>query len=225
MVDDPLADDLRALGRALVVEPPPADLATTVLERVAAAVLVTLVLVLVIGSPASARIAEWLGLGGVVVVQAPAPPALPPPAADTGPEIELPLEEAAARVSFALGVPAQLGPPDRVLITPDARVVSMLWAADGDLPELRLDQFAGRVDPIYVKRYVDQVEFLTVAGSDGFWLAAPHRLEYVDHAGAEHAAAARTSGPSLVWQRGGTTLRLEGVPTRQRAMAIALSVR
>jgi hypothetical protein len=140
-------------------------------------------------------------------------------------EVEVTLAEAAARAPFALGVPAQLGPPDRVLLTPDARVVSMLWAAEGDLPEVRLDQFAGRVEPVYVKQYAQDVEFLTVAGSDAFWLAVPHPLEYVDGAGAERAAPARTSGPSLVWQRGAVTLRLEGVPALSRALGIALSVR
>jgi hypothetical protein len=250
---DRLAEDLHALGRALVVEPPRPDLASTVLERLAdepvprgsalrraaaglaaglsrgrrivAAVVVALLLALVVVSPASARIAEWLGFGGVVVVQAPTAPALPPPDAATSPGIELTLTEAMTRVPFALVVPAELGPPDRVLITPDAEVVSMLWAGTGELPEVRLDQFAGRVDPIYIKRYHGEFRFVTVAGADdGFWLARPHPLEYVDGTGREQTAQARTSGPCLVWQRGPVTLRLEGVAGLDRAVEIAQSV-
>jgi hypothetical protein len=50
-------------------------------------------------------------------------------------------------------------------------------------------------------------------------------LEHLDASGRLRAEPPRTSGPSLIWQRGELTLRLEGEPDRQRALAIAGSVR
>ena len=250
---DRLPAELRALARALDVRPPPADLAASVLDRIGdepitrpsgrrrllaaaatgstrgrrivVAAVVAALLALAAGTPAAARVVEWLGLGGVVVLPAPAAPRVAPvptPAADPG-WTEVGLAAARARVPFPLAVPADLGPPDRVLISADDRVVGMLWTPDGERPEVRLDQFAGGTDPVFAKRY-DDVEFLTVDGADALWLARPHPLEYLGPTGVRQSEAARTSGPSLVWQRGPVTLRLEGLPDRDRAVAVAESV-
>jgi hypothetical protein len=195
-----------------------------------AVVVVVVALLLVVGAaPAGATVARWFGLGGVVVVEAPGAPAPPPAAAPGGAAVGGPgtvvsVADARSRVPFALGVPAGLGDPDRVVLTTDGpaeyTVVSMDWLADG----IRLDQFAGRVDPIVVKRYGSQVEWLDVAGGYGVWLAEPHQLEYIGPDGTPRVESTRASGPSLVWQRGGVTLRLEGVPTAERAVALADSV-
>jgi hypothetical protein len=195
-----------------------------------ALVVVVAALLLVVGAaPAGAAAARWLGLGGVVVVEAPGAPVPPPAAApggaaDGGSGEVVSLADARARVPFALGVPAGLGDPDRVVLTTDGpaetTVVSMDWLADG----VRLDQFAGRVDPVFVKRYGPHAEWLDVAGGYGVWLPEPHELEYIGPDGTPRVESARTSGPSLVWQRGGVTLRLEGVPTAERAVALADSV-
>jgi hypothetical protein len=266
---DRLPTELRALARALDIRPPPADLAASVLDRIGdepitrpsgrrrllaaaatgsargrrivVAAVVAALLALAAGTPAAARVVEWLGLGGVVVLPAPAAPRaapVPTPAADPG-WTEVGLAAARARVPFPLAVPADLGPPDRVLISADDsaddsahdsahdsaddRVVGMLWTPDGERPEVRLDQFAGGTDPVFAKRY-DDVEFLTVDGADALWLARRTRWSTSVPRGVRQSEAARTSGPSLVWQRGPVTLRLEGLPDRDRAVAVAESV-
>jgi hypothetical protein len=254
-VADPVADGLRELGRALVVTDPPADLAAAVLARVAAepvprparwrrvrdrvvvhagrarrvvvVVVAAALLTLVVVTPAGARVAEWLGLGAVVVVQTPRPPGgstapVPDGAGDPGAgAVEVSLDDARARVPFPLGVPAALGDPDRVQITADGRVVTMTWSAR---PELRLDQLAGEPSPYYLKRYHGEMQNVVVAGGPALWLPGPHSLEYVDPTGADQLEPARTAGPSLVWQRGGVTLRLEGEPDLTAALAVAESV-
>lgn len=246
---DSTADQLRALGRALVVEPPAPDLVASVLARVAhrppapsrvrramaaaraglgrrrrivAAAVAGLLLALAVGTPASARIVEWLGLGAVVVVAAPSGQRAP-----TGgtPEIgqEVTLAQARERAMFPIALPVDLGDADRVLISADSRVVSMVWGAGG--AAVRLDQLAGRPNPLVVKKYAGDVEVTTVAGSRALWFARAHPLVYTDAQGAERAESARTAGPALVWQRGSVTLRLEGVADRDRAVDLAESVR
>jgi hypothetical protein len=250
---DPLEAELRALGRALAVPAPPDDLPAAVLSRIGSAArptppphrflrgrrgfvvaVVAALLALGAAAPAAARVVGWLGVGGIVVVPAPGDPVTPPPPssplstpappADTsGPGDGTPvsLADARARVGFAPVVPAELGDPDRVLLSPDTDVVSMQWLAAG----VRLDQFAGRTSPYFVKRYYGDVQQLTVAGGEGIWLARPHPLEYVDPAGRPRVESVRTAGPSLVWERGPVTLRLEGVADAGRAVAIADSAR
>jgi hypothetical protein len=255
-VEPGLVEELRAVGRAVDVPPPPPDLAATVLARLAGAppprrtpgrrlgglaarlsggrralVVVVVAALVAVGAatPAAARIAHWLGLGGVVVVEDPGTPLPPgsPQAADTAAppgSVEVPLADARTRVPFPIGVPAALGDPDRVFVStgPAAdAVVSMQWLARG----VRMDQFAGRTEPVFVKRYGAEAEFLTVGDGYGFWLAGPHPLEYLDPGGNRQVLQVRTAGPSLVWQRAGTTLRLEGLPTSEQAVALAESVR
>jgi len=251
---DPLAAELVALGRALDVPPPPADLAAAVLDRVparpprpsaarrfaaavaaratrgrriAVAVLLALVLAVTAGAPAAAGIARWLGLGGVVVVEAPGDPGRPgPPGAPPGDGVVGSLGEAGERAGFAPLLPGALGPPDRITVLPDAPVVGADWApAAPGAPGLHLDQFVGGPGPYFLKRYADVVEFVEVDGTEAFWLAQPHSLEYLDAIGHERTAPSRTSGPALIWQRGDLTLRLEGEPDRARALQIAASVR
>jgi hypothetical protein len=97
----------------------------------------------------------------------------------------------------------------------------MDWLAGG----VRLDQVAGRAEPAFIKRYYEDLQFVTVAGDAAYFLARPHPLEYIDPTGTPRVESARTSGPSLVWQRGSVTLRLEGVPTADAAVALAETVR
>jgi hypothetical protein len=255
VADDDLIHELRSLGRAVSVPAPPPDLATAVLSRLEpapaprptplrraaghlarlsrgarAAVVVVVALLLAVGAaaPAGASIARWLGIGGVVIVEAPGAPAPPAPAAPggaAGAGGAVSLADARAQAPFPVVVPAGLGDPDRVVLTtdgpPETFVVSMEWLTTG----VRLDQFAGRVEPVFVKRYYDEVQWLTVGDDDSaVWLSQPHPLEYIDPSGTPRTESARTAGPSLIWQRGAVTLRLEGVPTVERAVALADSV-
>jgi hypothetical protein len=253
---DLLPATLARLSAALDIGSPPADLAATLDVRIralpapaprsglgrgaiqladrlrrhwraATAVAVALLLGLLAVSPAGARIAQWLGLGAVQVVQDGAPATGAPDPASTDGFTEVTLDVAGDRVAFPLAVPAALGPPTRVLLNPDATVVSMVWdngdpAAPG--PPIRLDQVAGRPDYVVVKKYANDIEFTRVNGADAFWLRVPHPLSYTDAVGVGHTEPSRIAGPTLIWQDGTVTLRLEGVDDEQRALQIARSM-
>ncbi len=243
--DEQVRAQLARLSTGLRVDPPAADLAELVDARIrtlpaprprvgpqvadrlrrhwraATAVAVALLIGLLAVSPAGARIAHWLGIGAVQVQQQPSPaPGEPDPATADG-FTEVTLEEARARALVPLALPAELGPPDRVLIGPDATVVSMVWSG-GD--PIRLDQIAGRPDYAVVKQYAGDIDFTSVGGDDAFWLRVPHPLAYTDAAGSARTQPPRIAGPTLIWVDGGVTLRLEGVGDEQRALQIARSV-
>ena len=55
-------------------------------------------------------------------------------------------------------------------------------------------------------------------------MAAPHDVTYVDRDGVERTATTRLAGPTLVWQSGAVTYRLEGLPTKEEAVEVARSV-
>lgn len=198
--------------------------------RRATAVAVALLIGLLAVTPAGARIAEWFGFGGVQIVQEPgADPGTtgaPDPASADG-FTELSLDEARARVAFPLVVPPELGPPSRVLIGPGDRVVSMVWTAGDPASSsdsaVRLDQFDGQPDYGVVKQFYEDLQFVTLGRGDAIWLRVSHPLVYTDSAGVEFTERSRIAGPTLIWQRVPVTLRLEGVDSLQRALAIARS--
>jgi len=239
MTDEQLAEELRALGRSAAVPPVADGLATTVLERIAdlpvrrtfaqvvrsrwRALLAGLLVVLGVSAlvePVRATVADWLGLGGVVVQQVPSGPTTAPQPPDASGSS---LAEASKLAGFTPVVPAELGTPDGVEVSADRRIVAMSWRTSGGT--VRLEQFVGQVSMMYIKRVYDQVEFLQVDGRDAFWFKSPHELVFVDKQGIEQTAQARPAGPTLVWQYDDLTFRLEGIPDKTRATAIATSTR
>lgn len=240
-----LAAELVALGRAAPITPPAPDLAAAVLvrarrlpapasagvwertvrraadtvagrRRAVAAAIVALAVGLLAAPPVRAAVADWFGFAGVRVDRggdrgvssAPAPP----PATGGG------LAEARRLVQFRPFVPTALGRPDAVEVSDDRRVLSMSWTGpDGPV---RLDQFDGRLDYTLAKTAPD-VEFTTVDGDFALWFPSPHEVVFLDDDGTRRAEMARLAGSTLIWERDGTTLRLEGELDLQRASEIA----
>ena len=67
---------------------------------------------------------------------------------------------------------------------------------------------------------------MEVDGEPGYWLGgAAHVLFYLHPTGDIRDAPMRLAGPTLVWERGDLTLRLEADVSKSRALAIARSVR
>ncbi|HET7477156.1 MAG TPA: hypothetical protein VFJ97_14200 [Dermatophilaceae bacterium] len=239
MSDDALPGELRALGQA--VPGAPAGFVDDVMSRVVAArpdgrpvasrpdrrgiprrwrvaVAVPLLLLALVAlvPPVRAEVASWFGIE-VRSAPGPAPSTAPAPPAARGTS----LTEAARRVGFTPSVPTALGPPAGVEVSPDRRVVSMTWERPGG--RVRLDQFAGSLSPLFVKSVFDAAEYVAVRGDTGLWFARPHLVQVIDRSGAEHVLPARPARATLVWQAGGLTLRLEGIGTREEAVAVASS--
>jgi len=249
--DRELAAELRQLGRELAVDRPDAELVDRVMARVSAepatptrrpydrvsgygrrildavrarrrafaAALAAVLVGLALTPPVRAAVAEWFGFGGVIVREAPAPgpsTAPPPPAATS----KLTMQQARDLVAFDPVVPSTLGPPDGVEVSTDRRVLSLSWS-DGPV---RLDQFDGTLSPVMSKPAHDATTF-TLAGTTYLWIERPHEVVVVDRDGRERTESARLAGSTLIWERGDTTLRLEADVSRERAVAIARSVR
>jgi hypothetical protein len=245
---DVLVADLRSLGRAVSGPEPGPGLPAAVLARLGdapvpagpgavgalarrvvppvrargrvVAVLVAVVLAAVATPPVRATVADWFGFGGVQVRQGPTPgptSAPPPPTVGTGGD----LRGAAALVTFDVLAPAELGTPDGVSVSADRRVLSMSWSgtADGDL---RLDQFDGRLDYTVVKT-TPGARFTSLGDEEAVWFDAPHDVVILAPDGTRRAETARLAGRTLLWERGGTTLRLEGELGLGRALEIARS--
>jgi hypothetical protein len=245
---DDLDAELRTLGQTLVVAPPADDLVEQVLSRLPAgpdpkrgradrrtrrrrlvAVIVALVILgLGLTPPVRAAVVEWLRIGGVLVrteppVSGPSPTPSPPPT--IGPTVSL--SEAKELVDFPVGVPAELGPADRVSVSADRRVVAMDWGSGPD--QRHLDQFDGELSWMFLKRTRDPFQVTSVNGSDAIWFATAHAISYIDRDGRERTEDARIAGPCLVWEREidgrRVTLRLEGDQSLVDAVAAAESVR
>jgi hypothetical protein len=135
----------------------------------------------------------------------------------------MPLDQARAAVTFPIEIPAAVGEPDVVTVSADGRLVSMQWP-DAPSGTVRLDQIDGVLSPYFVKKYYQDVVFTTVNGAEALWLPEPHPIMVLNPDGSERAESARQSGPSLVWQDGNVTLRLEGVDEQAAAVAIAQSL-
>ncbi len=170
-----------------------------------------------------AAAAELLAVAGIEI-SSETPDAPSEPKAPLPDSREVPRSEVQAEADFPIGVPAELGPPDEVVVADHGRVVSMTWRRGTVL----LDQFAGELGPVFAKQVGAQaIEELDVNGSTAWWIDAPHDLTYLDRDGYEVTATARLAGSTLVWDEGkGVTYRLEGDRlSRAEAVAIARSVR
>lgn len=203
--------------------------------RALSVVMSGVLVVLVLTPPVRATVAGWFGFGGVGVHY---DPSAPPRRATAVPWCENPvaLSEAGRRAGFAPRVPVALGTPEAVSVTvgPDGRsVVSLCWREDGGV--VRLDEFPARLDLGFSKQSRLLPRWLTLGDdgsgtgprTDALWFAEPHELRFdmTDIRGEDWVRAERTAGPTLLWTTADavTTLRLEGVPSVQRARAIAES--
>jgi hypothetical protein len=201
----------------------------------AAAILTLLVGGALVASPAlRAAIARLFTLPGVRIEV----PASPPPAGrglDLGERVSL--EEARRVAGFAVTLPAALGQPDEVYLDtpPSDSLVSMVWRTRPDLPETTetgagavLTQFRARPDEEFIVKKlaaggVDVTQVL-VEGASGYWIEGPHTVFVVTEDGTFIEDRARTAGNTLLWSRGGVTLRLESALDLPGALAIARTV-
>lgn len=247
--DERLTAELRALGRAVNVAAPDQELIDSVLARVAAepkprasgpraragraldwmrarkravaAALASVLVALALTPPVRATVTDWFGFGGVIVRErpAPAPSSAPPP-----PTAELGLSMARARelVRFTPVVPSALGAPDGIEVSADRRVLSMTWDTANGV--VRLDEFDGRFSPVLGK-FAHRVTRFELDGHPALWFDEPHEVAVVGPDGVMRVESARLAGNTLIWERDGTTLRLEGDLERERAVGIARTAR
>ncbi|GHA14760.1 hypothetical protein GCM10010372_13030 [Streptomyces tauricus] len=201
--------------------------------RVLTAGLCGLLTVFVLTPPVRAAVVDWFDFGGVEVRHDPS--VKPSPRAGVpgcgGPSLTL--AEAERRAGFASRTPPALGPPDAVTVTREPKerfLMSLCWRERGHT--IRLDEYPASLSPGFAKvvpkppEYVLLDEDAETAEGSALWFPEPHllRLWLVDSDG-DFTRSVRTAGPTLLWTHGGdTTLRLEGVASKTRAVEIARSL-
>ncbi|MEU9833616.1 hypothetical protein AB0D67_19025 [Streptosporangium sp. NPDC048047] len=190
-------------------------------RRAAVAVAVAVALLLGVTPAGQAAVARVLRFAGIELrVGGPGP--LPAGVAAPLPgERRVTLEEARRQAAFPVSVPAGLEEPADVRVADGGRVVSLLW------PGVRLDEYDGVLQVVFRKELGPPwPEQVTVGASQGWWIPGPHGLVYLPRtAVGEAPARPRRADPTLIWQKGRTGLRLEGVADLRRALEIARSAR
>jgi hypothetical protein len=220
----PDAPDVTAAVLARLEEPEPRRQPRLLkVAAVVAAVLVALGVLIAASPPVRAAVMHLLRFAGIELSsESPGPiPPTPGPLPDER-AVDLPTAQGESRFPIALA--EKLGAPERVLLidgTPP-RVVSLLYRGG----TVRLDEFDGVADLAMFKKVGrGEFEYLQVGGDNGVWVPGPHELYYIDRDGDVRMESARLSAKTLIWQRDGITLRLEGDFTKQQALEIAASVR
>jgi hypothetical protein len=228
--------DLEAQLRALEIEwPETPDIATAIrphLHRkmgtvpilrwrlVVAAVVAVLLGGVAAIEPARSAVLEFLGLKSVKIERR-APD--PPPPAESGLDLgeQVTLEQARRRAGFNATPPTDLGEPDEVWIR-DEHFVSFVYGRGDDL----LLVSEALAEPFIEKSVGPGVNIEEVRDGDarGYFLSgAPHGFGYVT-GGTARFEDQRLAGNTLILERDGLLIRIEGEITKERALQIARSV-
>src|SRR5919201_377795 len=143
------------------------------------------------------------------------------------------VDGAAAAAGFRPLVPASLGPPDEVYYSAHGRIVTLLYRPRAGLPATEDPEVGALVmeapdqlpQPPFVKLVGPQgsVRPLTVNGGPGYWISgAPHA--YFVYRGGEDDHF-RLAGDVLIWNQGGSVIRIESSLPETEVAAAARSVR
>jgi hypothetical protein len=180
---------------------------------------------------------DFLGLQGATVERRDTLPT-PPPERPLDLGDRMTLADAAERLGFEPLVPAALGEPDGVYVRrglPGGEL-SLAYRPRPGLPRARstrlgllVGEFRGDLSPEFLSKLVGPdttAERLRIDGEPGIWIeGATHFLLYRAPNGDVVEGSARLAQNVLLLQHGRLLLRLEGAFGRERAVAIARSLR
>jgi len=186
-----------------------------------AAAVVLLALVSLLVPAVREQVAAWLGIRGVSIERT----ETVEPLGQLSPDVllgEATTVDDAAVPFVPIMLPA-LGDPNAVYLDATSRL-TMVYSADGQ-PVL-LTEFVGDLNPAIVKQVEAEtaIEAATVNGRPAIWVdAGPHAVFFLGPDGEISEDQSWLAGPTLLWEVGEVTLRLEGVADRAQAIAIAES--
>ena len=184
---------------------------------------------------ARTAVLEWLGLRGVTIERVETAPTattdLQDAAFQRGLGEPVTLAEARRRARYEVAVLEALGEPDAVFFYASAPggQVSFVYRDDAGEIEALVSQFRAGLDDDFIYKSAGpetKVEPVSVDGARAWWLeGAPHEVLYVDESGDPIFEQTRLAANTLLWERGETTVRLEGDFTKEEALRIAESGR
>lgn len=240
-MDDRLDFELHALA-ADVVFPPTPDLRGRAADRLVApprrwwwpaagrgprAVVLALLATLLLAATATALV---LVLPGLRITTVPVLPSAEPLAA------RLALGEPIGPETVGAGVPVALGAPDEAYVVGDYEVLSLVYAAKDELPDmtgsgigLLVQVIDGALDRDQVEKLVAEtgtnVARVEVNGDAGYWIdGLPHLIRYTDAAGDERSQRTHLVGNTLVWEHSGVLYRIESGLGLDETLRIAESI-
>ena len=164
-------------------------------------------------------IADFFGIGGVDVRYVPprssVSTAPPRPVEELEAAVPASLAEAAQHLGRAPLLPVALGPPDAVHL--DGPAVTLAYRLPSG-PTVLIAQFRGGSEgPWVVKKLVPDVagvDEVRIGDGYGLWIDGPHEVGFGE-------SATRLASSVLLWERGDLTLRLEGLASKDEAIAFA----
>jgi hypothetical protein len=237
-IEWPATPDLAAAVRVEIARPAPAGRFTGWRRRVAIALASVLVVAggtLAVSPSARSTVWRWLGLQGVEIRRE-KPTATPGPRSSLGINLGLgvPISLEQARKAGALfpeGLPqptAYLGP-----VVGGQRPIALVYPpTQGLRPSkvtgvaLLVQTFRASVDVQILKKmsFMGSVDFLRVAGAPAYWISGePHGFQYATPDGGGDFVPQRLADDTLLVERDGKLLRIEGAISRERAIALATS--
>ena len=186
----------------------------------AAAVLLALTVTVAALPDARRAVAGFLGLPGFQVQKV---KVLPPPSPNrVGRPVSI--EEAARLAGFPLLVP---GPPEKV------RAVAFDDSPPGGEVEFDLAggaviiEVTGSVDSGFFGKMVGpdgEASEVNVGGDKGYWVTGLHAFFYTDGSGHFQNDVLRLAGSTLVFERNGVLIRIEGAKNKADALRIATHI-
>ena len=223
-IEFPATPDITAVVREQIHAAPARRRVLTPRRRLVLALAAALVLLAALAAVPSARdsVLDFFGLDGATVeVRPELPPRDLAPGAGLGERVTL--AEARAGAGFDVLVPEALGPPQRVYLSDETPGGEVTLSYDGG--KLLVSQFRGDLSPDYAGKIVAEANTVD-RFPGGVWIeGAPHFFFYRDRDGSFREDSLRLAGNVLLLERDPLLVRIEGAPSKQRALEIADSLR
>ena len=226
-VDWPDARDVAPAVAARIAAPAPRRRPWRRVALVLAAVVLALAVALAV-PPARTAIFDWLGIGSARIELVDELPALPLTAPDELLGQPTTLADARRRAGFRIASPPRGEPaPDEIRVV-DGRRVSYLWR-DGDRIRLLVTQVPGLLQRGEIlKKLIPptvRIDQLTIDGDGAVFVSGgPHAVYLLGPSGSFEEDHGWLAGTTLLVDRGGSTLRIEGDLERDQAVDLARSM-
>lgn len=227
LVEWPDAPDVTSAVAGRITAPPRRRRRSRTLGLALAVVLIAVAVALAV-PPARTAIFDWLGIGSarIELVDELPPLQLNAPVELLGEPTTL--ADARRRAGFPVAPPPRGEPaPDEIRVV-DGRRVSYVWR-DGDRIRLLVTQVPGLLQRNEILRKLIPptvtIERFTIDGDGAIFLAGgPHAVFLLDPNGTYREDDGWLAGNTLLVDRGGTTLRIEGSLGRDQAVQLVRSM-
>ena len=210
----------------------------------AAAAVVIALAALAIYPPSREAIANWVNVHTIfhsvprLATPSPQPPG--PLGKRLGLGAQTTLPDAQRQISWHIGIPSSLGPPDEVYLQPPSDApaqgeVTLVYATRPGIPvagqtgvSVLITEARGAVNQNFFGKMIGPgttLEPVTVSGHQGYWIAGPlNEFFFTDANGNFRNETVRLAANTLILDYGGTVIRIEGNLTKAQALEIAASL-